>query len=78
MTPKLPMQEPKHESSESLLARGIAPIKATYMSKSGQIQSDPNRTAPLESNQNGQNGSHQASKVAPERKSRRAYKKVST
>ena len=72
------MQEPKHESSQSMQARGIAPIKATYIKRGVQKLSDPDKTAPTEAKRSDQNGSHPASKVAPERKSRRAYKKVNT
>ena len=72
------MQEPKHDSSQSMLARGVAPIKASYRKTSVKKPIDTDETALAESHRSDENGSHQASKVAPERKSRRAYKRVMT
>ena len=57
---------------ESLLSR------PSYRKKSVTKPIDTDETAPADSHQSDQNGSHHASKIAPERKSRRAYKKVLT
>lgn len=70
------MQEREHESLEIKMSRGIAPIKSTFIKIGNKRPKEPSVAASTDGKQAGQDGSQAASKVAPERKSRRAFKKV--
>lgn len=69
------MEDRKHESAESRMSRGIAPIKQEYIKIISKDYRESIQAAASDVKQAGQDSS-KASKVASERKSRRAFKKV--
>ncbi len=69
------MEDRQHEPPESKMARGIAPIKQEYIKMNISRVKAPQPASSAAEAQPAQDGK-QASKVAPERKSRRAFKKV--
>jgi hypothetical protein len=69
------MEDRKHESAESRMSRGIAPIKQEYIKIISKDYRESIQAAASDVKQAGQDSS-KASKVAAERKSRRAFKKV--
>lgn len=69
------MEDTKHESAEGRMSRGIAPIKQDYIKIVSNDSRESSRVAARDVKQAGIDNS-KASKVALERKSRRAFKKV--
>ena len=69
------MEDRQPEAPESKMARGIAPIKQEHLKASTSKTNEQTPELIAEAEQPEQNGK-QPSKVAQERKSRRAFKKV--
>ncbi len=69
------MDDKKHESAASRMSRSVAPIKQNYIKVVSKQYRELIQTDAIDAKPAGQVNS-KASKVASERKSRRAFKKV--
>ena len=69
------MEDRENESAESRMSRGVAPIKQEYIKTVSNKSRESIQAAESDVKQAGQDNG-KASKVATERKSRRAFKKV--